>query len=321
MAAFRLPGPVRVMTLAGTSGRTGRAPPGLLGGCVEGPRLSEYELDYIDRVVGRNRDRTPFPLARLGAEHHRNTLLYEQTVRESGIHSPSAAFLHATVEQLNKMIEEARSPRGRAAENLRKLLEPPEGTDDQILDACGDLRAAEQEVRVRRLPDTTGLTQPERVAAWLSHPDIDDPISLQVSELLDRALRFICRRRIADAQNVYDTAKYHGSMILDVQLLDARERLMNVERVTEIHGAADGTLAERTALAGKITDLLYQRKVAAVKNLVEKAKRGSKVTAADVAPLMTQLISLQLYQDTVGDGHGGLTFRAVISELASIPTE
>jgi hypothetical protein len=203
---------------AGTLAQTTSPRPGTIGiGSTR--QLSDHELTFIRNTVGRAIGGSRLPVEKLQFMRELSVDERAQAARQFGPESGAVLFLQATVDRLDELIEEARSPFGSATEQVRSLI--------QEVRTSG---SASAEQRLRKALEVLLGMERQRQLLGMS----DD--SSDTNKLLGDALNAAADRRNGVLQSLIEKAKRDRRSVTDEQLRSAMVEVLDVERQRQVLG-------------------------------------------------------------------------------------
>jgi hypothetical protein len=302
MAGQRQPGVTGVVANAspiddGTLARTSSSSPGTVGAASK-QDLSGDDLEFIRTTAGRG-----MTLQKL--QHSRELHIQEREAaeRQAGPGSWRALFEQATVDHLSKLIDEAQSPRGRAAKQVRLLTQ--------------ELRKSGRVDSEERLSAAIGtLLSLER--------ERDSNDSSESMALLADALNAAAERRSAVLKNLIQKVE-RGTSVSDEELRGAMSDVLSVERQRQLLGVSETDSGPNPmALMADTLNSVAGRKKTALKSLIEKVKRAGTCTPAMQEQLLTAetaLLSLERQRQLLGASQtasDGADTMALVKEAQSL---
>jgi hypothetical protein len=273
---LRLPGVLCVVTNAlpidaGTNVRAAMPAPGSTGKAGEAS-LSDYDRKLI-RDAGLDIHHIPFPLA--GLLRAREEHIQQAREAEAQGHPYSALFEQAVIERLDELIAEARSPSGRAAHDLRKMIE-------------GQHSAA--------------ATVPEKqlIAAIraLVNADKEGPLDSERQFLIQKAFEALAERKAAEFSKLVQNAKRPHSTVTNKQLANGLAGLLGLAKQARSLGSDIDV--DPNDFMTEVLEIKKQRVEKALHHLIDKDHSGGRVTRAQYSQAIAEVLGTERQRQLLG---------------------
>jgi hypothetical protein len=235
----------------------GAVVPSSAGHSKSASTLSSEDWDLI-AGTGRGVDGSIFPLQTLLQYRDQNMRRRAEALRDHGPDSWMAQWYQAVVEQYDRLIEEAQSPLGTAIEDLRNVVNPS-STEKERREKAGKILGILRQMELLGQAD-------------------DNPRVPEAMKLIVDLIKLDAREKRTALATLVEKEKRSPGSVSDDQFRDLVAKNMGDARQEQLMGIEeeddDDSPPNVMSLVADSLNLVADRRVATLKNLIEQEKRS-----------------------------------------------